>query len=57
METVDGAHDDAAGALALVAAFGDEMGYRKSSWPAAQAPWSIFGHPRDGGRPTQEMKL
>ena len=56
MKTVNRAHNDAVGVLALEAAFGDDMGHRKSSWPAGCGTL-LIGHPHDGDRPMQEMKL
>ena len=56
METVNRAHYDAVGLLALVAAFGDDMGHQKSSLPAGCGTLAI-GHPHEGDRPMQEMKL
>ena len=56
MEAVDRAHHDATGVLALEAAFGDDMGHRKSSWPAVCGSL-VIAHPHDGGRPMQEIKL
>ena len=56
MKTVNRAHNDAVGVLALVAAFGDDMGHRKSSWPAGCGTL-LIGYLHDGERPMQEMKL
>ena len=56
METVNRAHNDAVGLLALVAAFGDDMCHRKSSLLASCSTLAI-GRPHQGDRLIQEMKL